>query len=89
MQSRHGEKARLVRAILLKQWDPIGVRDYPAAHDEYDQYLPAILNLLENGATIMEIARHLGSIVSSEMGLVELPERDLAVARSLLRLRSD
>ena len=80
---------QLVRTVLLEQWDPIGVRDHPAAHDEYDRYLPAILNLLESGPTTMEIAQHLGSLATDEMGLADMPERDLAAAGKLLQLRFD
>lgn len=82
------EKLQAIRKLLLEQWDPIGVQDYSAAHDEYDQYLPAILSLLESNATMMEIARHLGSIATNDMGLADMPERDLAAARNLLQLRN-
>ena len=37
-----------VREILLKEWDPIGVYYYPGACDEYDSYIPIILQHIKN-----------------------------------------
>lgn len=38
-----------VRQILLKEWDPLGVGDVPAAEDEYDRIVPALVSMLERG----------------------------------------
>jgi hypothetical protein len=83
------EKLAAIRDVLLEKWDPIGVRDEAAAQDEYDQYLPAILILLRRRAPVTELARYLGDVTSKAMGLVEVAERDRAVAETLLRLRLD
>lgn len=83
----HSSKFQAVRRLLLEEWDPVGVRDIAAAQDEYDQYVPAIVALLERHASEDEIARRLGDVATLEMGLSEVLERDLAVARSLARLQ--
>lgn len=83
----YSSKLRAVRRLLLDEWDPIGVRDVPVAQDEYDQYLPAILVLLEQRASVEEIAQRLSDVVTLDMGLAELADRDLAVARRLALLR--
>ncbi len=39
--------AKLLHAIhniLLKEWDPFGIRRMPSMRDEYDDYLPISLN---------------------------------------------
>jgi len=35
-----------IRAILLKEWDPIGVSHIPEAQDEYDRYVGGVYRLL-------------------------------------------
>jgi len=75
-----------VGALLLEQWDPIGVRDIPAAHDEYDAYVGEIVALLKRRATAANLATVLVRIQAEDMGLK--PDRGLAerVAAALLRL---
>lgn len=80
------EKLAAIREVLLGLWDPIGVRDEPLAQDEYDPYLRKILALLSKGASVEDIERYLGDIVSLDMGLVDMPDRDRAAAMSLMRL---
>ncbi len=28
-----------IRAVLMREWDPIGVADFPQAADEYESYI--------------------------------------------------
>jgi len=35
-----------IRQILLKEWDPIGVREIEGAQDEYNRYAGLIYKLL-------------------------------------------
>ena len=58
-----------IRAVLLREWDPIGVRDVPEAQDEYDGYVGGVYRLLANGATAPELAEHLARIERDSMGL--------------------
>lgn len=53
----------------MDTWDPIGVKDIPQAHDEYDAYIGEVMELLMNGKPDDEIANHLHSIVTKQMGL--------------------
>lgn len=61
--------AKQVRAVLLHDWDPIGIADEPAAQDEYDSYAPGVVRLLLSGATSATIADHLIAIERDRMGL--------------------
>ena len=58
---------------MLRKWDPIGViQDYenppPEVADEYDSYSAAIVQLLDQGITAEELAKHLGGIRSNQIG---------------------
>jgi hypothetical protein len=35
-----------IRAVLMQEWDPIGVADTPEAADEYDVYISKVHGLL-------------------------------------------
>ena len=48
-----------VRAILLSDWDPIGISDVPNASNEYEQYVNAIAKLIQMGRPTSEIAGYL------------------------------
>lgn len=67
---RHSDKIAAIRTVLLESWDPIGVNDVSAAQDEYDAYLPAILQLLERHVPAADLATHLTDIATRDMGLV-------------------
>jgi hypothetical protein len=69
-----------IHAVLIKEWDPIGVADEPMAQDEYDSYIPVVLRLLREGADDAEIAAHLAKIETQEMGLDPLADRNRRVA---------
>ena len=72
-----------VRHILLAEWDPIGIRDEPAAEDEYDAYATEIVSLIERGATAAQIADRLLQIEGDVLGIA--PDRARAGNRSRLR----
>jgi hypothetical protein len=59
-----------IHDILIKLWDPIGVKDEPHAQDEYDSYIPAILQFLQAQASVETIASHLHEIETRWMGLI-------------------
>jgi hypothetical protein len=48
--------------------------------DEYDSYAPLIVAMVDRGCTPEELARHLGHIQSTRMGLGPYPERDREIA---------
>lgn len=81
-------KLRMVRVVLLWAWDPIGVRGIPEAVDEYDDYAPAVLHMLENGASDQQIADYLTSVVRDRMELRPNPRADKDIAAMLRELHA-
>jgi len=63
-----------VRNILLQEWDPLDVGDNANLADEYDAYLPTILNLVNAGHTSHEIVEYLKG-VEENMGITLPAER--------------
>jgi hypothetical protein len=76
-----------IRSVLMREWDPIGVKGEPMAADEYDAYIGGIYELLKNRAATKKIADHLREIEIRRMGFAEfqVPER-LDTAASLLHI---
>ena len=79
-------KLRMVRVVLLWAWDPIGVRGIPEAVDEYDSYAPAVLQMLETGASDRQISDYLTSVVRDRMELRPNPKADEDIAAMLREL---
>lgn len=70
---------------VLNRWDPIGTAD--VVEDEYDIYIPQILDLLRSGADEATVARHLWKIEHEWMGLgIGSWEQRLPIASELRRL---
>ena len=81
---------RLYRAtdeVLFYLWDPIGVKDVPAARDEYQSYLPKVFKLLVSDAKDHEIAAYLCYIEDSFMGLRENKPHAINIANLLLEAK--
>jgi hypothetical protein len=80
-----------IREVLMREWDPIGVRDVPQAQDEYDSYIPKLFAMIvERQASAEDIGRHLLDIVTSNMGLSGGrfgQENCRRVAEALVKLR--
>jgi hypothetical protein len=77
---------KMVRAILLNDWDRIGVAGVREAADEYDRYAAPIARMIAAGSSISELAEHLVGIEVDMMGLGGDHERARAVAVKLLSL---
>lgn len=77
-------KLRMVQVVLLWAWDPIGVRGIPEAVDEYDSYAPAVLELLESGASDQSIADYLTGITRDRMEL-RIDQKAYADIAAMLR----
>jgi hypothetical protein len=75
-----------VRAILLKEWDPIGVGHEPRAQDEYDSYAPQIAGMVLRDMSKAELAALLLTIEHDLMGLPGNEARAIAVAGRLSAL---
>ncbi|MES2971428.1 MAG: hypothetical protein V4702_03850 [Patescibacteria group bacterium] len=55
--------------VLQYIWDPIGVAGEPAARDEYDHYLPELLNAILGGASKESVVDILNKIAADSMEL--------------------
>lgn len=65
MESKHNRDASLLHAIhkiLLKEWDPLGIRRIPSMRDEYEDYLPNIFKLIRENSSESEIFEYLWRI---------------------------
>ena len=69
-EQRAKEIMDAIRAILVTEWDPIGVMNDPEwPRDEYDAYIGEIYKFLARGESEGFIARHLCFIEEKMMGL--------------------
>jgi hypothetical protein len=73
-----------IREVLLKVWDPIGIKDEPKAQDEYDGYLGHVFQLLAEHKSDEVIARYLLQVVTERMGL-NAKKSDMAATVQALR----
>ena len=69
------EQLRWLRAVLDRDWDPIGVADI--VDDEYDMYIGQLHSLITAGASKQDIADRLLSIEIDRMGLTGTPMNQL------------
>lgn len=72
-----------IHAILIREWDPIGVSDEPNAQGEYDSYIPLIYRLLKDGVADELVARYLQHIEVDLIGVLPRPDRNLEIAKRL------
>jgi hypothetical protein len=86
-EERAQEVQRQIAEVLRRNWDPIGVRDEPAAQDEYDAYVGGVYRLLATGASARQIAEHLAQVEAKYLGFEDTnPKMLIPVAEKLLRL---
>src|SRR2546426_6082189 len=81
----HEIQAR-IREILLRDWDPIGVRDEARAQDEYDSYTGGVYRLLASGASPHSVAEHLAQVETEQMSLGVSADKLIGVATKLCAL---
>ena len=90
--SDHLDRARryhaAIRAILLREWDPIGIADDPHAQDEYDGYIHEIHGMLIRHEPTHRLVDHLWWIETEHMGLFGYRPRTERVAAGLIEVRS-
>ena len=58
-----------LREFLLSEWDPIGVGSIPEAEDEYDDYIPGLMRLMDQNSNESGIFQYLWEIETERMGL--------------------
>lgn len=78
------QQQQALRNILLTQWDPVGVKDEPAAADEYDSYVEPLAKLIADGADAEKIAQYLLRVETEMMGLSGNEARARVVAARLM-----
>jgi hypothetical protein len=79
-----------VREVLMREWDPIGVRDEPRAQDEYDTYAMHISSRLSDGSSTAEsIEAYLDYVTSERMRLSPNGEAVDRTTGALLSLTGD
>ncbi len=59
-----------IKRILLKDWDPIGIKDIAEAQDEYDSYVSLISQMIISHKSVHEIFEYLWWIETEHMGLI-------------------
>lgn len=59
--------AGMVRLVLITTWDPIGVFGYPQTLNEYDRYVPPVVELLSKGPSVKELEELLFSMHAEKM----------------------
>ena len=58
-----------MRDLIMRQWDPIGVKKIPEAADEYDGYVAELLELVSLHTSAQALFEHLWRIETEYMGL--------------------
>jgi hypothetical protein len=79
-------RERALKQVLLLDWDPIGVAEFPEAQDEYDSYLPSVVALLSSGGNQQQLADHLYWIATVQMGLGGSHQHAQKIAAQLIRV---
>jgi len=77
-----------VRAVLMEEWDPIGVCGEPNATNEYDSYIPKLKALIRSGSNLEIVINYLDWVATERMGFTSQPERARPAAESLCKLRT-
>jgi hypothetical protein len=80
---RPDAKGHLKVLEVLREWDPIGVIS-ETLQDEYDSYAPDIVRMLDAGATIDALVRHMTQIVTEGMGIGVDQEKTRLCAEELV-----
>lgn len=86
IQRRAREVQIEIRAILLNDWDPIGVEDAPEGQDEYDGYVGRVHSLLLSRPSEREVVEWLARVERESMGLLVSPERLRRIAEVAQKL---
>lgn len=83
---RRSQRLRAVSHILITELDLIDARESPPSLREYDDHVPALVELLETQGSSQEVGRVLSEIVALRNRPQRVFERTAAVADSLVRL---
>jgi hypothetical protein len=78
-----------VRLALLNEWDPIGIKEFFKAADEYDAYVPDVVRLLMAHKSEKEIFNYLWQLETEHMGLEGDRTATLRFASRLMQIQRD
>ncbi len=87
------DRARLfheaIRTALREEWDPIGVRDFPEAKDEYEAYVPQIYKMLIHRQPMHDVFDYLWWLETKHMGLTGDRQATEHFAERLMGIREE
>jgi len=85
-EARAREVQAAIAHVLLKYWDPIGIKDEPHAVGEYDDLVGPVYRLLAIGASAERLAAYLAE-AEAGFGIQRTSPHDLRlIAERLLAL---
>jgi hypothetical protein len=88
MRQLYKTSASVIREILLEFWDPINIGDNPNLADEYDSYIPRILQSLKTSPSDETLFDLLAGI-EKELGATIPDDQRRRTIKALLNLRLD
>lgn len=81
------ELYKRIDEVLYYKWDPIGISDRDWARDEYQSYLPQVFKLALENDRPEPIANYLTVITTENMGLSEVKQHDMKIAKLILEIK--
>jgi hypothetical protein len=88
-RTKESDAQALIKSILLRDWDPIGVSQFPEAQDEYDTYVPEVYRMLSRRAEVLEVFEYLFWLETKHMGLSGNRPKTEKIAERLAALGSE
>ena len=92
MKVEHANEATLllhaIHKVLLKEWDPLGIRSIRSMSDEYEDYLPRLFMMICENADESEIFEYLWRIENKVMEQKGNRQHTLKIASLLKELQS-
>ena len=86
-EQRAAEIQDVIRQVLLRDWDPIGVNNDPELADEYDSYIAPVYRILVGSRSEDDLIGLLYRTERDQIGTAcESPEQLRPVAQKLLAL---
>lgn len=86
----YSDYERKINKVLIKYWDPIGVKDEPISETEYENYVPKILRkMLDDDPSEDDLVDYLKKIEVEEMGINRDKDRIRKAASELQNILDD
>lgn len=84
---KRAQKLRAVTRILMLEWDLANATQNPPSLSEYDDYVPALVSLLDRRASTDEVVAFLADMAARRMRTPQVANRGEGAATSLAQLR--